>query len=293
MVLFQKYQGLGNDFIIIDCTKQRLPDHYFDKAINLISSLCDRRFGIGADGIIFNQSPSNVGDSRMQIFNSDGSQAEMCGNGIRCLARYLFSTSKYCSQKELRIETLAGLIIATQTDDKSICVDMGQPFLDPSKIPTTLSKNSIGLPQGKVTIENKTIDIYSVGMGNPHLITYIDNISDVPILRWGPLLESNEMFPSKTNVHFVSTLSKEKLHLKVWERGSGETMSCGTGACASAVCSILLGKVNKTLTVSLSGGDLTIKWNGIGEPVLMTGEAQFVYAGEISLDRQSIITNLF
>lgn len=275
---FTKMHGLGNDFILIDCISQAIS--YQPSAIsNLSKKLCDRRFGIGADQLLLLY-PSDIADFRMRIFNADGSEVEMCGNGIRCFARYIWDRG-LSDKAILDIETLAG-IIRPEKKGEMVRVDMGEPILDGRKIPVNIDGKVIDYP---VNIEDKTFHITCVSMGNPHAVIIVDNVADFPVTYYGPLLEKHELFPKKTNVEFVEILNPAEIKMRVWERGSGETMACGTGASAAVIASNLKGLTGKNVAVHLMGGDLFIDL-AKDNHVYMTGPAKEVFTGEIKTDKK-------
>lgn len=279
---FTKMHGLGNDFILIDCCNSKLRTQN-SKLKTLAQRLCHRRFGIGADQLLL-LCPSKTADFRMRIFNPDGSEVEMCGNGIRCLARYIWDRG--LSKKSiLDIETLGG-IIRPEKRGEMIRVDMGKPILAPEKIPvkvpssdTQYSKPIIDYP---LQIEDKEFKITCVSMGNPHAVIIVDNIDDFPVTYYGPLIERHEFFPKRTNVEFIEILNSLEIKMKVWERGSGETMACGTGASAAAVAANMKWLTAKSVTVHLMGGDLFIGW-AEDNHVYMTGPAVEVFTGGIKI----------
>ncbi len=272
---FLKAEGLGNDFIIT----HGLNINEFSSVIENTPKLCDRRRGIGADGIIFVLPPSTAtADFRMKILNSDGSEAEMCGNGIRCFLLYLHEMN-LTNKNGIIIETLAGLTKA-EYKGEDITVDMGCPILEGRQIPTTKTVGQV--VKEPLKIADKEFLITAVSMGNPHCIVYNNPLTDDLINTYGPQLESHPFFPEKTNVEFINVLSKKEIQMRVFERGCGETMACGTGACASVVAGIINKKHEKSVTVHLPGGDLLIKWDGnLEHSVFMTGPANIVFSGEI------------
>ncbi len=287
---FYKYTGLGNDFIIFNCLES--DSLLIDKlsSSELVQSLCDRHFGIGADGVVLLRKSSSPHPCfAMTIVNSDGSEAEMCGNAIRCLARFIIDfklthESFYSGEETgLSINTLSGIINVALLEDKLFSVDMGKPILNPCDIPTLFEVRSNSLPEGTVLIDNQTLPAYSVGMGNPHLIIPVGNLESIDYLSFGSLLENHPLFPAKTNVHFLQVIHKNHLKVLVWERGVGSTLACGTGACASLVAANLLGLSSTTATVSLPGGDLRIDWPSIHSNVIMTGPASAVFNGSITI----------
>lgn len=268
---FTKMHGAGNDFVLIDCRKMKMTN-----PSQLAKYLCHRRFGIGADQMLLLY-PSKKADFKMRILNSDGSEVEMCGNGIRCLAKYIWNRG-ISKKKTLGIETAAG-IIKPEKKGSLIRVDMGEPVLDGRKIPVNLDGRIIDYP---VKIEDKTFAITCVSMGNPHAVIFVKSVSDFPVTLYGPMIEKHRLFPKKTNVEFIEVMNKSEIRMRVWERGSGETMACGTGASASAVASMLKGLTGKKTTVHLLGGDLLIEWAN-NNHVYMTGPAVEVYNGRIEV----------
>jgi len=280
--------GLGNDFILIDCLRPEGAGIELADLPTVARRLCHRRFGIGADQLLF-LSSSGVADFRMGIFNADGSEVEMCGNGIRCLAKYIWDRG-LTDKKVIGVETLAGIIRPEKIDDL-VRVDMGEPVFDPEKIPvdirrksgeelkTQKSKPVIDYP---LQIDDREFKITCVSMGNPHAVIIVDNVSEYPVPYYGPLIENHQLFPKMTNVEFVEVLSPAEITMRVWERGVGETMACGTGASASAVAAHLKGLTERDVSVRLAGGALRIEWAGDGH-VYMTGPAVEVFTGELDL----------
>lgn len=288
MISFSKYEGLGNDFILIDDRDKTEPSLTPEQS----ARLCHRNFGIGADGVIFalkstdEGSDNNNYDFKMRIYNSDGSEPEMCGNGIRCFAQFLKDLG--ADATSYKVDTLAGPIVPVINGDGTITVDMGEPILMASKVPTILQPNFDGDSVVEQTYEcnNKTWKISAVSMGNPHAVIFVDDLeADIDFASDGPALETAECFPAKTNVEFVQVLADDHLRMKVWERGAGPTLACGTGACALVVAAIRAGKVPAgKVRVTLPGGDLLIDWRCGGDNrVYMTGPATFAFAGEARL----------
>lgn len=280
MLLFSKMQGTGNDFVVINCLNQ-----FFNYNLSILSKfLCNRNFGIGADGVIY-IFQSNTADYKMRIFNSDGSEAEMCGNGIRCVGKYLYEKD-ITTKTELKIETLAGIKeIELSLQNRNVIgvkVQMGTPIFEPEKIPTFLPKTvQVKEPcEVNIKFEDKDYNFNLVSMGNPHAVCFVPDVSKIDICKIGPVIENYKYFPKKTNVEFVQIIDKNNIKVKVWERGVGQTISCGTGACASVVCSSKLDLTDKNVTVILDGGKLHINYNEI---VYMTGPAEFVFEGRIDL----------
>ncbi|KGG18925.1 Diaminopimelate epimerase [Prochlorococcus marinus str. SS2] len=217
----------------------------------------------------------------MQIFNSDGSIAEMCGNGIRCLIKYLYNESQLNEDINFIIETLAGNLDCYVLNGDHIRVNMGSPSFEPKAIPTTLSPNNLNIPEGTVTIKNENITMYGIGMGNPHMVIILKSIEDLQLEELGRNFETDNRFPNKTNVHFVEVLNMNKILVKVWERGCGATLACGTGACACLAVTSLLGLTNNKSEVVLPGGSLFIDWLNTSDPLYMTGPAEFVFSGQL------------
>jgi diaminopimelate epimerase len=270
--------GLGNDFILIDCVRQwcgkDLPDFG-----GISKRLCDRRFGIGADQILV-LSASDHADFRMKIFNSDGGEVEMCGNGVRCLAKYIWDRG--LSDKDiLAVETLAG-IIRPEKSGKMVRVDMGEPILEPGRIPVILPLPSDGVVDYPLDIKDREFRITCVSMGNPHAVIVVDEVSAFPVAKYGPVIERHSIFPKKINVEFIEILSRSEIRMRVWERGAGETMACGTGASAVAVAASIKGLTERIVTVHLLGGNLSIEW-AADNHVYMTGPAVEVFEGTIDL----------
>ena len=280
---FSKYQGLGNDFIIFDARRNNL-DHLFSiNKDNFIEHLCNRNFGIGADGIILILESNNKCFVRMKIYNSDGSEPEMCGNGIRCLIAFLNDNNEINDLSEIPIETKAGLILTSIDGNENIKVNMGEPILSPLDIPTKLLMNSLKVPNGVITLKDQILNVYAASMGNPHMIVFVNDIEGIPFQEWGSFLEKHNTFPNDTNVHFVEIIDKSNIKVKVWERGCGPTLACGTGACACLVVTSKLGKTLNNANVYLPGGKLEVEWPNQSGPVFMQGPALKVFSGEIDI----------
>ncbi|MBC7342740.1 MAG: diaminopimelate epimerase [Clostridia bacterium] len=278
---FVKMQGLGNDFILVDTFQTSLPVEQSGQFQNLVQQLCDRHFGIGADGLAL-VLPSEKAEVRMRFFNSDGSEAQMCGNMIRCFAKYVYN-SGLVAGPSMQVETGAGIvkpeIIADHGDTALVRVDMGRPRRKREEIPM------VG-PPGEVldeelSLEGQKLRITAISMGNPHCVLFVPDVNGVAVETIGSLLENHQLFPEKTNVEFAEVLSPGEVNLRVWERGVGETLACGTGACATVVAGVLLGRLSRRVTVHLPGGDLDIEWCQRDEHVYMTGPAVEVFRGEI------------
>lgn len=273
---FIKMHGIGNDYVYIDCFQETVKDPK-----KLAARISDRHFGVGGDGLILIM-PSDKADARMRMFNADGSEAQMCGNGIRCVAKYVFE-SGIRRQPEIAIETLAGvlrlqLFVSDGAVDK-VRVNMGVPRLRRRDIPM-LGDGEQVLAQ-KLTAGDGEFAVTCLSMGNPHCVIYVDEVETFPVTHYGPLIEHHPQFPERTNVEWIERVNRREIRQRTWERGSGETLACGTGACAAAVASVLNGQTERTVTVHLSGGDLEIEW-GDDNHVYMTGPAVEVFRGEFS-----------
>lgn len=273
---FTKMHGLGNDFILIDCIRNELGAKGGGLGV-LSKRLCDRRFGIGADQLLLLY-PSENADFLMKIFNADGSEVEMCGNGIRCLAKYIWDKG-LSAKPVLAVETAAGTIRPEKSGDM-VKVDMGEPVLEAGLIPVNLEGQVKDFP---LSAGGETFRITCVSMGNPHAVIVVDNVGAFDVKKYGSLIEVHDLFPRRTNVEFIQIMSPREIRMRVWERGAGETMACGTGASAAAVAAHILGLTERTAKVMLPGGDLFIEWNA-GNHVFMTGPAAEVFAGEITLE---------
>jgi diaminopimelate epimerase len=272
---FAKMEGLGNDFVVTCDISEKL----YSPQAEMVRHLCDRRLGIGGDGlIVVRHGPNGLG---MRIFNCDGSEAEMCGNGIRCIAEYV-SQENLSTNSSQEFSTKAGLIKTERLGGGMVRVDMGSPVLDPVRIPTTQAKGLVLKKELKAL--DRTFEVTAVSMGNPHAVIFTDNITDELVLKYGAALEKHPFFPAKANVEFVTVKSSSEAVMRVWERGCGETPACGTGACAAAVAGALNGLLGTVVTMHLAGGDLKIAWEG-GETshVFMTGPARRVFDGEVKL----------
>ncbi|MCL6457556.1 MAG: diaminopimelate epimerase [Gorillibacterium sp.] len=274
---FTKMQGLGNDFIVI-YGEQDLPHN----VSQLAQKWCDRHFNIGADGLVF-LLPSEKADIRMRIINADGTEPEQCGNAIRCVAKYMYDRG-IVTRQDITVETLgAGVqpihIITKGGVAVAARVDMGSPVLQARAIPTVLDgEQLVAIP---IEVEGQTFTFTSVSMGNPHCVIYVEDAEKMNLTQWGPLLENHPFFPRKTNVEFVTVHRADHLIMRVWERGVGPTLACGTGACAVLVASVLNGFSERKATVSLAGGDLEIEWNEENGRVYMTGPAVEVFQGTV------------
>ncbi len=281
-LFFTKMEGLGNDFIFIDDRKQEISTQFSYKDLSI--KLCNRNFGVGGDGLIVISDSSNC-DLKFRIFNSDGSEAQMCGNGMRCFAKYV-RTKGMIDKTQFTVETLAGVItpqILFTNSGKidSIKVDMGEPVIKASIVPF-ISKNETAVSE-EIETSVGNIPITAVSMGNPHAVIFVNDVNESPIMSLGPEIEKNSLFPEKTNVEFVEVISKTELKMKVWERGAGVTLACGTGACASVVAAILNGKTENKVSIYLDGGSLDIEWDRENNHIYKTGPAEMVFEGSITL----------
>ena len=278
---FTKMHGLGNDFIMLNGIENNL------SSVDLPAlgiRLCNRNFGIGADGLIIIEK-STIADAKMRIINPDGSEPEMCGNGIRCFAKYIYDTG-ITIKTELSVETAAGLMRPTLRLDnnivKEITVDMGEPHLQRKEIPMLGNSPDDKVIDYHIVVDSITIPITAVSMGNPHCVVFVDNVKTTDVKNIGPQLETCKQFPKRTNVEFAQVLNKNNIKMRVWERGAGETLACGTGACAVAVAGVLTNQTGKTVSVELPGGKLKIEWL-TNNHILMTGPAVTTFTGTINL----------
>ena len=275
---FTKMQGIGNDYVYVNCFKEKVADP--GRTAKFVS---DRHFGIGSDGLILIK-PSEVADFQMDMYNLDGSQGAMCGNGIRCVAKYMYDYG-ITDKTSISVETKSGIkyLDLTLKNGKvdTVKVNMGAPILRASEIPVVSEKEQV--ISEPVTVDGKEWKITCVSMGNPHAITYIDDVKHLEIEKIGPKFENHEIFPDRVNTEFVHVIDRNTVEMRVWERGSGETYACGTGACAVAVSSILNGLTEEEVTVKLLGGDLKIFWDRQENRIYMTGSATTVFDGEIDL----------
>ncbi len=276
---FTKMQGIGNDFVVADClvTSQLTED-----ALQAASVfLCDRKFGIGGDGVIL-VLPSDIADYKMRMFNPDGTEAEMCGNGIRCFAKFIRDRG-HSDKTEITAETGAGVLTLTVTDgdETKVRVDMGEPILERGEIPMTGATGTV--VNERVEVAGETVSVTAVSMGNPHIALFTESATDEAIDRLGPVLEKHPLFPRKTNVHLLEVVSRTEMKMLTWERGAGRTLACGTGACASAVAAALNGFTERNVLIHLLGGDLYIEWSETDNHVYMTGAATEVFTGTVQL----------
>lgn len=272
---FTKMHGIGNDYIYINCFKENV-----ENPNELSIKMSDRHFGVGSDGIVLIMK-SDRADFRMRMFNSDGSEAEMCGNATRCIGKYVYDNG-LTDKDEITLETLAGIkklkLFIKDGKVEKVTVNMGEPILTPQCIPVDYMGEEF--INKCISVGGDEYAITCVSMGNPHAVTYMDNIDNLEIEKIGPLFETHQIFPSHTNTEFVKVINKNTLQMRVWERGAGETLACGTGACAVLVSSVLNGLSDRKATIKLLGGDLEIEWNENDNCVYMTGPAKTVFEGE-------------
>ena len=272
---FSKMQGLGNDFIVLDGVRQRV-----ELSPAQIRFLADRHFGIGCDQILLVEAPTQPGiDFRYRIFNADGSEVEQCGNGARCFVRFVHEAG-LTDKREIRVETRGGIIAPRLEGDGKVTVDMGVPRFLPAEIPFVHDEDVVIY---SLDVADETLEISVVSMGNPHAVQVVDQVDLAPVGERGPLIERHERFPQRVNAGFMQVLDRHAIRLRVYERGSGETLACGSGACAATVTGIRRGLLDSPVRVTTRGGDLDIAWAGLGQPVLMTGPAVTVFTGEIEL----------
>lgn len=277
---FTKMHGAGNDYVYVNCFQETLPEPPDQLAIKI----ADRRFGVGGDGLILIE-PSDNADARMRMFNADGSEAEMCGNGIRCVAKYVYDHA-IAPKEQLAIETGNGVlqldlqVAPTNAGQRvsQVTVDMGKPILQTDRIPTTLSKDQV--VNFEAEFGGVSLRVTTVSMGNPHCVIFVPEASDDLVLGIGPQIESDPRFPARTNVEFVEVISPTELKQRTWERGSGETWACGTGASAVCVAGVLTGNCERGVLIHLLGGDLNLRWDAVTEHVFMTGGATEVFTGQ-------------
>jgi diaminopimelate epimerase len=272
---FSKMHGLGNDFVVLDGVRQ---------AVSLtpeqLRYLADRNFGVGCDQILLVETASQPGvDFRYRIFNADGSEVEQCGNGARCFVRFVHEQG-LTDKREIKVETKRGIITPRLEANGSVTVDMGEPRFLPAEIPFLHDEDVVIY---NLDVADETLEISVVSMGNPHAVQVVDSVDTAPVGQHGPLIENHEQFPQRVNAGFMQVVDRHAIKLRVFERGSGETLACGTGACAAVVTGIRRGLLDSPVRVTTRGGDLNIAWGGPGRPVLMTGPAMTVFTGEIEL----------
>lgn len=271
---FTKMQGLGNDYVYVNCFEEKI-----ETPSELAVKISDRHFGVGSDGLIM-INPSEKADFEMEMYNADGSRGEMCGNGIRCVGKYVYDYG-LTDKTEISVETLGGIkYLSLNVEDgkvRSVRVDMGSPVLRPADIPVRCDgERAVDVP---VTVDGTEYRMTCVSMGNPHAVVFVDDVKRFPLETVGPKFENHEVFPNRVNTEFVRVIDRKTAEMRVWERGSGETLACGTGACAVAVACALNGLGEDEMTVKLLGGDLLIQWDRENDKVYMTGPAETVFDG--------------
>ena len=275
---FTKMQGLGNDYVYVNCFKETI-----ENPPEMAKKVSNRNFGIGSDGLIM-INPSDVADFEMEMYNADGSRSEMCANGIRCVGKYVYDYG-LTEKEHISVETLAGIKYLDLTVEdgkvKLVKVDMGSPELVPENIPIVADGNRV--IDEPINVNGTEYRMTGVSMGNPHAVVYVEDVKGLDIETIGPAFENHERFPNRVNTEFVKVLDRNTVEMRVWERGSGETMACGTGACAVAVACILNGFTEDKVTVKLLGGDLQIEWDKEADKIYMTGPAEVSFDGEINL----------
>lgn len=280
-IKFTKMQGCGNDYVYVNCM-----DKLIDNPGRVSQYISDRHFGIGSDGLIL-ICPSDVADFGMAMYNADGSEGKMCGNGVRCIAKYVYEYG-LTDKEQITLETKSGIkYIDMDIEDgkvRMVKVDMGAPVLKPAEIPVKADSSMDSFINQPLNVNGRTFMVTCVSMGNPHAVVFIDDTKNLDIRKYGPEFETHPAFPEQVNTEFVQVISRSEINMRVWERGSGETLACGTGTCASVVACVLNGKTDGRVTVHLLGGDLLIEYNKDNGTVWMTGPAEIVFDGEIELD---------
>lgn len=275
---FTKMQGLGNDYVYVNCFEEKI-----ENPSELAVKVSDRHFGIGSDGLILIR-PSEVADFRMTMFNSDGSESEMCGNGIRCVGKYVYDYG-LTDKTEVSVETLAGIkylkFLIKDGKVDMVTVNMGEPILKPELVPVVGEGDAV--IDSPIEVDGKEYKMTCVSMGNPHSVVFVDDVDNFPLHEVGPLFEHHKAFPRRVNAEFCQVIDRTHAKMRVWERGTGETLACGTGTCATAVACILNGKTEDEVTITLLGGDLIIRWDREKNVIYMTGPARVVFDGEIDV----------
>ena len=274
---FTKMQGAGNDFVVLDGIAQSIA-----LTSGQLKRLADRHFGVGADQILVVERPNAPGvDFRYRIFNADGGEVEQCGNGARCFVRFVLEKG-LTTQDEIRVQTLSGVIVPKLEPDGRVTVDMGRPVFEPARVP--FQTDSDALVQ-RLEVDGVTVSITALSMGNPHAVQVVDDVATAPVATIGPKIERHARFPQRVNAGFMQVVNRRRIRLRVYERGAGETLACGTGACAAVVAGIVRGLLDSPVEVETRGGELTIAWLGADNPVWMTGPAETVFEGEIETER--------
>ena len=274
-VRFTKMQGVGNDFVVLDAVNQALR---LDPVS--VRKLADRHFGVGCDQVLVIERPRSPGtDFYYRIFNADGAEVQHCGNGARCFLHYVRENG-LTDKTEIRVETLSGVIVPRLEADGEVTVDMGAPELEPEKIPFVADKRALTY---QIEVDGKPVEISALSMGNPHAVQVVADVEAAPVLTQGPLIERHARFPEHVNAGYFEVVDRHRIKLRVYERGAGETLACGTGACAAVVAGMSRGLLDSPVRVTTRGGDLRIAWGGGRQPVLMTGPAETVFEGEIEI----------
>lgn len=275
---FTKMHGIGNDYVYVNCFDEKV-----ENPSELAVKISDRHFGVGSDGLILIK-PSKVADFCMEMYNADGSQSEMCGNGIRCVGKYVYDYG-LTDKERISVETLAGIkyldFVIENGKVSLITVNMGSPELTAVKIPVVSEKEKV--ISEPITVDGKEYNMTCVSMGNPHCVVFVDDTKEFPLENVGPKFENHEVFPKRVNAEFIQIISRNEVNMRVWERGSGETLACGTGACASTVACVLNGLTDEEITLHLLGGDLKVRWDRDENAVYMTGSAKVVFDGEVDV----------
>jgi diaminopimelate epimerase len=272
---FAKMQGQGNDFMVIDGVRQRV-----DVEPARVRALADRHFGIGFDQLLLvEKAASGANDFRYRIFNADGGEVEQCGNGARCFARFVLDEG-LTAKREIRVETAGGVIVPRVESSGQVTVDMGAPRFEPRDVPFLADEDRVVHP---LEVDGRTVAISVLSMGNPHAVQVVDDVDAAPVREEGPRIELHPRFPKRVNAGYMQVVARDAIRLRVWERGAGETLACGTGACAAVVAGIRRGLLDRDVRVATRGGELVIRWPGAGEAVMMTGDAVRVFDGEIAL----------
>lgn len=277
LIRFTKMHGLGNDFMVLDLVTQKVKI-----TPKLVKKLGDRNFGVGFDQLLLVEAPTEPDvDFQYRIFNRDGSEVENCGNGARCFAKFV-RDKRLTGKEEITVQTANGRAVLRVHEDKRVQVDMGAPILEPQQVPFKADGFApTYMVEAEVAGTTQQVELSAISMGNPHGVLVVDDTASAPVETLGPVLESHPVFPAKANIGFMQVLNRNEINLRVFERGAGETMACGTGACAAVVAGRLRGLLDMPVTVHLPGGDLLIEWQGEGQPVIMTGPATTVYEGQI------------
>jgi len=274
-VRFTKMQGAGNDFVVIDAVNQRV-----ELDADRIRRIADRHFGVGCDQLLLIERPRTPGtDFYYRIFNADGGEVQNCGNGARCFLRYVRDQG-LADKTRIRVETLSGIIVPKLEADGQVTVDMGAPEFEPAKIPFLAQQRALTY---RIEVGGESVEISALSMGNPHAMQVVANVEQAPVSAQGPLIERHSRFPQRTNAGYMEVVARRHVKLRVWERGAGETLACGTGACAAVVAGIARGLLDSPVEVVTHGGNLTIAWGGAGQPVMMTGPAESVFEGTIEI----------